>query len=134
VRAVSPDGRIWNVDSLRQPPSLAQARREPFFWISAFATAGLVALVVYFVILDPTSPFLLLGVLPLLVIWVLERATTVLRPVIRAETMGPPPEVVCWKSSARFGRRSLERRAVRAIESGRPPETDLTGLTLVTVD
>jgi hypothetical protein len=133
VNAVSPDGRVWTVESLRQPPSLAEARREPFFWISAFVTAGLVALVVYFVIIDPTSPFLLIGVLPLLVIWLLERASTVLRPVIRAETAGPPPELVIWKSNARFGGGSLERRAARAIEEGHA-ESDLAGLTLLMVD
>ena len=49
------------------------------------------------------------------------------------ETAGPPPEVVTWKSKGRFGGGNLERRAVRAIEGGRP-ENDLAGLTLLRVE
>jgi hypothetical protein len=133
MQAVSPDGRAWNVESLRERPSLAEARDEPFFWASVLVTAVLVAAVVYLVVIDPFSPFLLFGVLPLLIAWIAERGTSALRPLIRAETSGPPPEVVVWKSNARFGSRKLERTAVQAIEDGRP-ENDLPGLSLVRVE
>lgn len=132
VRAVSPDGREWKVESRRERPSLAESREEPFFWASVLVTVVLATGVVYLVIIDPLSPFLLFGVLPLLVIWLAERGTRALRPLVSAETAGPPPEVVVWKSNARFGGRRLEQRAVQAVENGRP-ENDLPGLTLVHV-
>jgi hypothetical protein len=133
VRAVSPDGRVWKVESLRERPSLAESREEPFFWAYVLVTLALVAAIVYLVIIDPLSPFLLFGALPLLIIWIAERGTSLLRPLLRAETAGPPPEVVIWKSKGRFGGGNLERRAVRAIEGGRP-ENDLAGLTLLRVE
>ena len=106
---------------VRERLSLAERRREPFFWSSILFTIVIVGGVVLLVLADPFSPWILVGaVIPLTVIWILERGTYMFRPCIQAHTTGPPPERVVWKTGHPLDTRRLMRRAIKAIETGRP--------------
>jgi len=115
---VSPDGRTWHVAKVRERLSLAESRREPFFWSSIVVTVVLVAIIVRLVLVDPTSPMMLAFATPLALIWLLERSAYLLTPRIKAETKGPPPERVVWKTGHPLGSARLMRRAIEAIEAG----------------
>jgi hypothetical protein len=122
-RAVSPDGRVWRVEKIRERPSLAETRKEPFFWASAVVTFLLIAFMVRLVIVDYTlfdsrSLYALAFVVPLALLWLTERTMNLLRPHIRAETDGPPAERVEWKTTHPLGTSRLMDRAVEAIEAG----------------
>jgi hypothetical protein len=63
---------------------------------------------------DP-GPLTLSIVVPLLLIWLLERDLNIVRPNIRAHTEGPPPESLTWRMSYPFGaRRSRSRSQARS--------------------
>jgi hypothetical protein len=131
---VSPDGRTWQVTKVRERLSLDERRREPFFWSGILATIVIVGAVLRLVITDPLSPWILVGaVIPLTVIWILERGTFMFRPRIQAQTTGPPRERVVWKTGHPLDTRRLMRRAIKAIEIGRPVN-DQPGLSLVQWD
>ena len=121
-RAVSPDGRVWRVEKVRERPSFSETRREPFFWGSALVTVLLIAFFVRLFMIDYGefgSFYVLAFVIPLALLWLTERTMHLLRPRIRAETDGPPHELVVWKTTHPFGTSSLMNRAVAAIEAGR---------------
>jgi hypothetical protein len=131
-RAVSPDGRIWRVEKLRERLSFAESGRQPFFWASAIAAILLIAFWVRLVTIDVQ---LLGGVyafifgIPLL-LWLVERTLHLLSPRIRAETDGPPHELVMWKTMYPFRTSRLMNRAVAVIEAGRHDDAP-RGLDLV---
>ena len=137
-RAVSPDGRIWRVVKVRERPSLKESRKEPFFWGSVVATILLLAFKVRIAILDYTifsshSLYGLMFVLPLLLLWLIERSMNLMRPHIRAETDGPPAERVEWKTTHPFGTARLMDSAVEAIETGLH-DSEPKGLSLVQLE
>ena len=124
----SPDGRVWRLERLRPKVREAETFKVPFFWTSVVVTIVLLAFAVRVIWVDPGwASYLLL--LPLGV-WIVERGFHALRPSIRAETGGPPPERLTWRPGSRFGYGRVERRIVEAIEAGRP-ETDVKGAPLV---
>ncbi len=124
----SPDGRVWTLDRIRPKLSEAETFKVPYFWPSVVVTIGLLAFLAWVVSRDPGWTAYLL-VIPLAV-WVVERGVNAFRPLIRAETEGPPHEVLMWRPGSRWGYGRVERRIVDAIESGRP-ETDIKGAPLV---
>jgi len=126
VRATSPDGRSWEVEAVREPVTFGRSRSEPFFWASIVVTVILIGVVIAFAVLS-TIIAIVGGVL--LVIWLAERISNLLRPRLYARTKGPPPEEVVWKAD-RLARGKLEHRIVRAIESGNP-DVEPPGLTLL---
>jgi hypothetical protein len=73
--------------------------------------------IVRLVMVDPTTPMMLAFVVPLALLWAVERASKLARPLVRAETDGPPRERVTWKADW-FGRRRYLSRAVRAVAEG----------------
>jgi hypothetical protein len=126
----SPDGRIWRIERVRPDPALRLTRREPFFWSSVIATVLLIAFAVRMIWVDP-GPLTLSIVVPLLLIWLLERDLNFLRPNIRAHTDGPPAETLTWRPTHPFAARRVEDRVAREIEVGResePPGALLIGI------
>ena len=124
----SPDGRVWTLDRVRPKISEAETFKVPFFWTSVVVTILLLAFAVRLIWIDPGwTAYLLL--LPLGV-WIAERGLHALRPFVRAETEGPPPERLMWRPGNRFAIGRVERRVAEAIQAGRP-ETDVKGAPLV---
>ncbi len=126
VNATSPDGRSWEVEAVREAVTFGRSRSEPFFWASVVVTVILIGVVIAFALLS-TIIAIVAGVL--LVIWLAERTSNLLRPRLYARTKGPPPEEVVWKAD-RLARGKLEHRIVRAIEAGNP-DVEPPGLTLL---
>jgi hypothetical protein len=116
-QTTSPDGRTWTITVAHERPSLKESRSEPFFWVSVAVTIVMVAVIVRLVMVDPTTPMMLAFVVPLALLWAVERASKLARPLVRAETDGPPRERVTWKADW-FGRRRYLSRAVRAVAEG----------------
>jgi hypothetical protein len=134
-RAVSPDGRVWRVQKIRERPSLAKSRKEPFFWGTLGATVLLLAFFARLIYVDYSffgSLYALVFGVPLL-LWLIERAMHLLRPRIRAETDGPPAEALEWKTPHPLGTSRLIDRVVEAIESGRH-DSEPRGLRLVALE
>jgi hypothetical protein len=125
----SPDGRTWKIDRVRPDSPLRLTRSEPFFWASVVATLFLVAFAGRMIWVDP-GPLTLSIVVPLLAIWFLERGLHLFRPVIRAHTAGPPAETLTWRATPLVGVGRIEKRIVKAIESGRP-ESEPSGALLI---
>jgi hypothetical protein len=135
-RAVSPDGRVWRVEKIRERPSLAESRKEPYFWASLVTAVLLLAFFARIVTIGVQwglTLYTLAVILPALLIWLIERTTNLMRPHIRATTDGPRAEIVEWKSTHPFGTARLMTRAVAAIESGHH-DTEPRGLDLVVLE
>ena len=127
---------MWRVEKIRERPSLAESRKEPFFWASAVTTALILAFMVRVLMVGVEwglTLYTLAVLLPVLVLWLIERSMNLLRPHVRAETDGPPGEHVEWKSTHPFGTARLMNRAVRAIEAGRH-DNELRGLDLIALE
>ena len=127
----SPDGRSWRIERVRPDSALSASSKEPFFWASVAATVALIAFIVWVILRDQSSLFLVIGVV-LLAIWLIERGANVIRPNIQAHTDGPPPETLTWRTTHRYGLGRIERRIAEQIESGRlegePPGAVLIGI------
>lgn len=126
----SPDGRIWRIERIRPESPLRATRNEPFFWSSVVTTLLLVAFAARMIWVDP-GPLTLSVVVPLLLIWLLERDLNIMRRNIRAHTDGLPPESLTWRMTYPFGARRIERRIAREVEAGReaePPGAVLIGI------
>ncbi|HEX7255622.1 MAG TPA: hypothetical protein VF236_06810 [Gaiellaceae bacterium] len=71
-------------------------------------------------------------IVPLFVIWLLERGLNFARPNIRAHTEGPPAETRTWRTTHRIGLGRIEDRIANEIENGRleaePPGAVLIGI------
>ena len=94
------------------------------------ATLLLVAFAARMIWVDP-GPLTLSIVVPLLVIWLLERDLNIVRRDIRALTEGPPRESLTWRMTYPFGARRIEKRIAREVQAGRetePPGTVLIGI------
>jgi len=126
MTATSPDGRRWEIDAVREHASFGKSKGEPFFWAGVVATVLLVAVVVVFAFI---STLVAIAAGLLLLVWLAERISNLLRPQIRARTEGPPPQEIVWKAG-RLGRKGLEEKVARAIEAGKP-EVEPPGLTLL---
>jgi predicted membrane metal-binding protein len=124
----SPDGRTWKLDRVRPKLSEAETLEIPFFWTSVVVTLLLAAFIVRYVWVDPGYSGYV--VLVPLVVWLVERGFHALRPLIRAETEGPPHELLVWRPGSRLFYGRVERRIAEAIRAGRP-ETDVKGAPLV---
>jgi hypothetical protein len=127
----SPDGRTWHLERVSQGKSFAERREEPFFWPSVIATVIMLVFIVRLISLD-TGWLTWVLIVPLFVIWLLERGLSFARPNIRAHTDGPPAQTHTWQTTHRFGLDKIEDRIAEAIESGRleaePPGTVLIGI------
>jgi hypothetical protein len=123
AQAKSPDGRVWEIESVRERISLEGAGSLG----SVVLTAILVALIIVLAIWSPI--WAILGGVVLL-IWLIERGTNLARPRLYARTPGPPPHEIAWKATGRFGHRELEQRVARAIEGGNP-DSEPPGLRLI---
>jgi hypothetical protein len=127
----SPDGRSWEIERVRPESPLGLTRREPFFWSSVAATVFLIAFAARLIWVDP-GPLTLSIVVPLFVIWLLERGFSILRPNIRAHTDGPRAETLTWRTTHRLGLGRIEDRIAKEIETGRteaePPGAVLIGI------
>jgi len=113
----SPDGRTWTLERISQGKSFADRRHEPFFWPSLIATVIMVVFIVKLISLD-AGWFTWVVIVPLFVIWLLERGLSFARPDIRAHTEGPPAETHTWRTSHRIGLGKIEDRIVQQIEQG----------------
>lgn len=114
----SPDGRTWNLERVSQGSSFAERRQEPFFWPTVIATAIMLVFLVKLISLD-TGWFTWVVIVPLFVIWLLERGLSFARPNIRAHTEGPPAETRTWRTTHRIGLARIEDRIANEIENGR---------------
>jgi hypothetical protein len=127
----SPDGRTWTLERISQGKSLAERRQEPFFWPSLIATAIMLVFIVKLISLD-TGWFTWVVIVPLFVIWLLERGLSFARPNIRAHTDGPPAETHTWRTTHRIGVGRIEDRIAGSIEQGKleaePPGAVLIGI------
>jgi hypothetical protein len=127
----SPDGRTWTLERVSPNSSLEETRKEPFFWPSVIATVVILALAVRLLTVD-TGLITFIILVPLLLIWFLERGLNFARPNIRAHTDGPPPETHTWRTTHRIGLGKIEDRIVAAIENGQleaePPGAVLIGI------
>jgi hypothetical protein len=127
----SPDGRTWTLERISQGKSLAERRQEPFFWPSLIATAIMLVFIVKLISLD-TGWFTWVVIVPLFVIWLLERGLSFARPNIRAHTDGPPAETHTWRTTHRIGVGRIEDRIASSIEQGKleaePPGAVLIGI------
>jgi hypothetical protein len=127
----SPDGRTWTLERVSQGKSFAERREEPFFWPTLIATAIMLVFLVRLIQLD-TGWFTWVVIVPLFVIWLLERGLSFARPNIRAHTEGPPAETHTWRTTRRIGLAKIEDRLVNEIANGRfeaePPGAVLIGI------
>ena len=127
----SPDGRTWTLERISQGTSFAERRQEPFFWPSLIATAIMLVFLVKLISLD-TGWFTWVVIVPLFVIWLLERGLSFARPNIRASTDGPPAETHTWRTTRRIGLGKIEDRIAQQIEQGQleaePPGAVLIGI------
>jgi hypothetical protein len=127
----SPDGRTWTLERVSQGKSFAERREEPFFWPSLIATAILLVFLVRLIQLD-AGWFTWVVIVPLFVIWLLERGLSFARPNIRARTDGPPAETHTWRTTRRIGLGKIEDRLANEIANGRfeaePPGAVLIGI------
>ena len=114
----SPDGRNWTLERISQGKSFAERRQEPFFWPSLIATAIMVVFIVRLISVDGAGWFTWVVVVPLFVIWLLERGLSFARPNIRAHTDGPPAETHTWRTTHRIGLGRIENRIAEQIEQG----------------
>ena len=114
----SPDGRTWTLERVSEGKSFAERRQEPFFWPSLIATAIMLVFIVRLISVDGAGWFLWVVVVPLFVIWLLERGLSFARPNIRAHTDGPPAETHTWRTSHRIGLGRIENRIAEQIEQG----------------
>lgn len=113
----SPDGRSWQIERVRPASALSASRKEPFFKVSAAVTVLLIAFIVWVIIRDQSSLFLVIAA-ALLAIWLIERGVNMIRPNIRAHTEGPPPETLTWRTTHRYGLSKIEDRIARQIQNG----------------
>jgi hypothetical protein len=127
----SPDGRTWTLERVSQGKSFAERREEPFFWPSLIATAIMLVFLVRLIQLD-AGWFTWVVIVPLFVIWLLERGLSFARPNIRAHTDGPPAETHTWRTTHRIGLGKIEDRLANEIANGRfeaePPGAVLIGI------
>ena len=127
----SPDGRTWTLERVSQGTSFAERRQEPFFWPSLIATAIMLVFIVRLISLD-AGWFTWVVIVPLFVIWLLERGLSFARPNIRAHTDGPPAETHTWRTTHRIGLGKIEDRIAQQIEQGQleaePPGAVLIGI------
>jgi hypothetical protein len=127
----SPDGRNWQIERVRPASGLAASRKEPFFWGSVAVTVLLIAFIVWVIVREQGSLFLVIASV-LLAIWLLERGLNMMRPNIRAHTDGPPRETLTWRTTHRYGLSKIEDRIARQIENGQlegePPGAVLIGI------
>ena len=114
----SPDGRTWTLERISQGKSFAERRQEPFFWPSLIATAIMLVFIVRLITVDGAGWFTWVVVVPLFVIWLLERGLSFVRPNIRARTEGPPGETHTWRTTHRIGLGKIEDRIAQQIEQG----------------
>ena len=114
----SPDGRTWTLERVSQGKSFAERRQEPFFWPSLIATAIMLVFIVRLITVDGAGWFTWVVVVPLFVIWLLERGLSFARPNIRARTEGPPVETHTWRTTHRIGLGKIEDRIAQQIEQG----------------
>ncbi len=126
----SPDGRTWTLERISQGKSFAERRQEPFFWPSLIATAIMLVFIVRLISVDGAGWFLWVVVVPLFVIWLLERGLSFARPNIRAHTDGPPAETHTWRTTHRIGLGRIEDRIAEQIEQGRL-EAEPSGAVLI---
>jgi hypothetical protein len=113
----SPDGRTWTLERVSPESSLGATMKEPFFWPSAIATIVILALAVRLLTVD-TGWITFIILVPLLLIWFLERGLSFARPNIRAHTDGPPAETHTWRTTHRIGLGRIENRIAEQIEQG----------------
>jgi hypothetical protein len=127
----SPDGRTWTLERVSPESSLGATMKEPFFWPSAIATIVILALAVRLLMVD-TGWITFIILVPLLLIWFLERGLSFARPNIRAHTDGPPAETHTWRTTHRIGLGRIENRIAEQIEQGHleaePPGAVLIGI------
>lgn len=127
----SPDGRTWTLERVSQGKSFAERRQEPFFWPSLIATAIMLVFIVRLISLD-AGWFTWVVIVPLFVIWLLERGLSFARPNVRAHTDGPPAETHTWRTTHRIGLGKIEDRIAQQIEQGQleaePPGAVLIGI------
>jgi hypothetical protein len=127
----SPDGRTWTLERISEGKSFAERRQEPFFWPSLIATAIMLVFLVKLISLD-SGWFTWVVIVPLFVIWLLERGLSFARPNIRAHTDGPPAETHTWRTTRRIGLGKIEDRIAEQIEQGQleaePPGAVLIGI------
>jgi hypothetical protein len=114
----SPDGRTWTLERISEGKSFVERRQEPFFWPSLIATAIMLVFIVRLVSVDGAGWFMWVVVVPLFVIWLLERGLSFARPNIRAHTDGPPAETHTWRTTHRIGLGRIENRIAEQIEQG----------------
>lgn len=126
ITARSPDGRTWEIGSRRERLSFWDRRDEPFFWAGVVMTVILIAIAI---VVAFYSTIIAIIAAILLLIWLAERISNLLRPRLYARTEGPPREEVVWKAN-RFSRGKLEHKIVEAIERGNP-DVEPPGLTLL---
>ncbi|HEY7706857.1 MAG TPA: hypothetical protein VH968_06805 [Gaiellaceae bacterium] len=126
----SPDGRTWQIERVApKGKSFADRRSEPFFWPSLIATAIMLVFVIKLIQLD-SGWFTWVVIVPLFVIWLLERGFNFARPNIRAHTDGPPAETRTWRTTRRMGLDGIEERIAKEIEAGRL-EAEPSGAVLI---
>lgn len=113
----SPDGRSWTLERVSPESSLGATMKEPFFWPSAIATIVILALAVRLLMVD-TGWITFIILVPLMLIWFLERGLSFARPNIRAHTDGPPAETHTWRTTHRIGLGRIENRIAEQIEQG----------------
>jgi hypothetical protein len=126
----SPDGRTWTLERVSEGKSFAERRQEPFFWPSMIATAIMLVFIVRLISVDGAGWFMWVVVVPLFVIWLLERGLSFARPNIRAHTDGPPAETHTWRTTHRIGLGRIENRIAEQIEQGRL-EAEPSGAVLI---
>ena len=125
----SADGKTWTLERISQGKSFAERRQEPFFWPSLIATAIMLVFIVKLISLD-AGWFTWVVIVPLFVIWLLERGLSFARPNIRAHTDGPPAETHTWRTTHRIGLGRIENRIAEQIEQGRL-EAEPSGAVLI---
>jgi hypothetical protein len=127
----SPDGRTWTLEREKPESALAASKKEPAFWGSVVVTAVLIGAVIFITLEFGLGAFSIVAIV-LVLIWIVERGFSAVRPNLRAHTEGPPPQTFTWRTTHRWGLSKTEDRIAKQIENGQlgdePPGTVLIGL------
>ena len=115
----SPDGRRWTVTTGRSHRSFSAARREPYFWAHVVLT-GIIVIVLILVLHTDQHGVLTIFIPIVFVIWLIGFLGASLRPTIRAETAGPPPDHREWTVEKRFHTDESLEDVAAAIARGEP--------------
>lgn len=128
IQVSSPDGRAWTVTLETKRLRMRDTKDEPFFVAHVIVTTIIVGVLIWIFRHDWGGIWAVL--LPLaVVVWAIGFVAASIKPYVRAETPGPPPEHRLWSITKRSRKKKCVRDVTASIKQGQfvvePPGTRL---------